>query len=271
MLPRGDVASEFALTITCIIYDSFGANTTIDDTLTVYSTDLQRRLEASEASQASRQLSAAVVSEETLEKIRSEVVAANTADEYTEILSIGLEVLNDADCTSAPNCTHYNRQSCTSTDNTCGPCFIDYVGIFGASNSPCTTLEEAQSSASTVGDTCSSVLDCTGFETCVNGACAIEEQPCNLNCSNAGTCIYVGAYDAVPLPAGSTCMIGDVTCMPVCDCDSDRKGAYCAYETAEHGRYTSARYILSVALNNLTTVQDVTSTTSLDMYIRRRA
>jgi hypothetical protein len=270
-LPRGDVLNNYTLATIIFIFDSFDANSTVTNNVRVFTPDQRRRLAGDE--QESRALmeieekgedkfnaqTTVVVSEETIEKIRDEVIAATTVSEYSEILAVGLEVMNTADCLTAPNCTLLNRQQCSSTDSTCGLCKDGFIGDLYDSNAPCTTVEIADSGVSTEGNTCTDVTDCTGFETCVSGVCTLEAKSCIVDCNNNGTCIFVNAFNAVPV---STCLNGDASCKAVCDCNPGREGAFCAYTTEEHDRYLEIRYILSIALTNLTGLQDITTLTT---------
>jgi hypothetical protein len=52
-------------------------------------------------------------------------------------------------------------------------------------------------------------------------------------------------------------MVGDSSCKAVCNCDSGRKGSFCAYTEEQHTDYTFARYILTIAIQNLTDLIDV--------------
>eukprot|EP01032_Pedospumella_encystans_P039194 gene39194-biopygen5855 len=63
---------------------------------------------------------------------------ASSVDGLKQATSLGSYLLNEVDCSAAPDCAALNRHACYRTANTCGECLSDtYVGDSGDSNTVC--------------------------------------------------------------------------------------------------------------------------------------
>eukprot|EP01032_Pedospumella_encystans_P039154 gene39154-biopygen1189 len=61
--------------------------------------------------------------------------SASSVDGLKQATSLGSYLLNEVDCSAAPDCSSLNRHACYRTANTCGECLSDtYVGDSGDSN-----------------------------------------------------------------------------------------------------------------------------------------
>jgi sugar lactone lactonase YvrE len=137
-------------------------------------------------------------------------------DDLIKGVNIASSLLNQPNCTLAPNCTQLNRFPCLSNSHTCGSCQISYF-------------------ASSTGD---------GNELCVKQLSdrVITHQrrkECYLNCSSHGDCIY---YSQVTGKKIDSCYEGDLSCYSSCSCDVGYKlSNYCEMTDEESKTWISLR------------------------------
>ncbi len=183
---------------------------------------------------------------------------AASSDGLKQATSIGSYLLNDVDCSSAPDCAALNRHSCFRSQNTCGECMSSsYIGDAGDSNEKCilaSSLPTGRTSrallARSAGQSriCDAQDDCGLFETCAVGLCTPQPKQCTGNCSYPlGQCQHVHADsgDAVP-----HCYVGASDCIAVCRCVDDYAGsATCSLNSTElvHKQTLRAQVIQGIA------------------------
>jgi len=203
-------------TVTCVVtvFDSLAASTRSTTTVSVY------KLALTGSNQMSNLITDGLSD------------GAASADGLKRATSLGSYLLNEMDCSSAPDCVSLNRKACHRTQDTCGECIsASYIGEPGDSNEKCVGVATLQSRGSrhllaatdaTFG-TCTSSTDCGPFETCSGGLCVPQLKSCVNNCSSPrGTCRFVSADSA---DAVAACFVGATDCVAVCHCADDYVGS----------------------------------------------
>jgi len=137
-----------------------------------------------------------------------------------QVLSSALSLINYQDCVLPADlvakkitCAVLNRNECSNTAKTCGPCKAGFVGIFGDSNIPCTSGTDLD-----VGKPCTKASNCaTGACTGFPKVCSIVSKSCPNSCSGRGQCKFYdqGANEL------SSCLVTDNFCEAVCVCGLD--------------------------------------------------
>ena len=163
--------------------------------------------------------------------------------------------MNIVDC-SAVNitfCSKLNRSPCTSTANTCGSCYTDYVGKVGDANAFCFPSSEPGKG---IGATCSKASECL-YGTCMDGICVAPTQSClmfnNQECGGHGICQYLIGGIAV---AASKCSILDTACVAVCKCSGGYGGKDCSLDSNTLTQREGARMTMCETLTNATASSD---------------
>jgi hypothetical protein len=184
-----------------------------------------------------------------LDGINGSQVVSNP-DDLQNTLSLTSTVLNQVNCSRAPDCFSLNRLSCSSVlvEGTCGDCVSGFVGLSGPSNTRCTSLAQitrrlssqpnprhfllppsAFSSSSAV--SCQSDGDCDEEESgglflecnLQSKLCQPIQQSCPNSCSGHGRCVFVSRYDANVSVSG--CGVLDVDCVSRCECEAGYVGS----------------------------------------------
>eukprot|EP01040_Poterioochromonas_malhamensis_P006991 gene6991-7548_t len=170
-LPEGNGANNFSLQVVADIYDNMNANYSINSEVFVHK-----------------------LREETFNLsvyVLTAIKSSQTVDALLQGTSLATVMLNQANCSFAPNCTELNRRSCFYTSHTCGPCLSEtMIGLYGDSNSAC--YENS---------------------TQVKGK---KLQKCSNNCSGHGSCNFFMIRTNAPL---KLCYEGDLSCYARCICD----------------------------------------------------
>jgi sugar lactone lactonase YvrE len=196
VLPEGLTENNKKVSCQADIYDSLNANSTVYTAVQVNSL-FKSNLSA-------------------LVHFNIDVKNAVDLDDLIKGVNIASSLLNQPNCTLAPNCTQLNRFPCLSTGHTCGPCQISYF-------------------SSSTGD---------GNELCVKQVSdrVITHQrrkECYLNCSSHGDCIY---YSQVTGKRIDSCYDGDLSCYSSCSCDIGYKlSNYCEMTDEESKTWISLR------------------------------
>jgi hypothetical protein len=211
VLPEGLRENNKKVTCQADIYDSLNANSTV-----YYAVQVTTLLKAN--------LSALV-------HFNIDTKNAVDLDDLIKGVNIASSLLNQPNCTLAPNCTQLNRFPCLSTSHTCGPCQISYF-------------------ASSTGD---------GNELCVkelSNQVIIHQRrkECYLNCSSHGDCIY---YSQVTGKRIDSCYEGDLSCYSSCSCDVGYKlSNYCEMTDEESKIWISLRDLVVERLITNIQLQD---------------
>lgn len=207
VLMQGYPETNFLVYLSLIASDSFGAssNTVANVIVHPHSND-----------------SVVNLTESLLQQIPS-LLEKYDSDGVLSLVNMVSRNLNYVNCSNAPRCRQlYNRESCTSTPHTCGPCLSGYLGVVGHSNSICYPRN------SSIFRNCSNLA-------CQSGACdprTCEEysKVCRSNCSGHGKCVFKDPSGAViPL-----CMVSRSTCLPSCECDSGYAGLGCQFSSDDY-------------------------------------
>ena len=69
----------------------------------------------------------------------NDAVDSSNSNLVSQIIGAVTNSLNSVNCTVPHKCSTINRQSCSETAKTCGPCLAGYVGVNGDSNKKCTS------------------------------------------------------------------------------------------------------------------------------------
>jgi hypothetical protein len=275
LLPAGLSTANDAAVMRVTVYSRLGASATDDQIVYVHPLSPteyniipsgSRRL--SSIDDKSRELlESAAVKTYILDYILDDVVTVLKYSKFSSDVSnlnayllIGanmINVLNEKNCSLAPDCASLNREDCSETSHTCGSCLDGYTGISGDSNYACVA------SGSAVGTICTSDDECL-YGLCDNNECAIPSKQCPLGratgttCSDAGLCKYANIYDGEV----SDCLESDSSCYAYCSCDIDFGGADCGYETDHVDKYNSYIGELCGYLNTLLGYLDATTFTT---------
>ena len=221
-LPAGQDTSNYTLACQMLVYDSYLSSTAATQTV---------------------QVKKSIVSNAALESaVSSQLSNPATA---TKVLGVVVALINNVQCSSAPNCTALNRLPCKAITNTCGSCASsNMIGVFKDSNAPCLTLSQALA----YGTSHRRRLSAAPSKTCLN----------DCGGSGVGTCGFVSANT---FAAVSTCTITDPSCTAVCTCNSGHYGPSCALSQTDLQSQQSLRALLLGGFYNSTTSTDATADT----------
>eukprot|EP01040_Poterioochromonas_malhamensis_P011892 gene11892-biopygen2504 len=173
LLPAGSKARNNSMVVMADVYDSLNANTSISTTVKVV-----------EPEQNSFNISSFITAATS---------SASSVDALVQGTSLSSLLLNQANCSLAPDCSKLNRNGCFSTAHTCGSCVSSaLVGQVGDSNNPCRVVN------STI------------------GVVSRQMQQCGGNCSGHGQCGFFSSLDG---SAVSVCYRGEVSCYAKCVCE----------------------------------------------------
>jgi hypothetical protein len=188
----------------------------------------------------------------TMSALSSQINASsNTVDGYKALVALGTTVLNEVNCSGAPNCSSLRRTECSSTVNTCGLCFDDYLGDVGSANTMCLSGSEI-SSFSGQNWTCSANSPICGhpWMSCNtnDGTCSYMSKSCPEDCSGHGICKY---YDASSYTSLDVCVVGDDTCESRCVCANGYSGFGCTTSSTSLVELKSLRSQLVTAFSSV--------------------
>jgi hypothetical protein len=157
-------------------------------------------------------------------------------DDLRTIVSVGVSILNEANCTLAPtDCLGLGRMGCYSISDTCGPCLSGFEAEnIWDDNSQCfsTSILEAEAKLNN-NFTCATNSDCKVTQSCQDGFCVYSEKLCPLNCSGHGTCEFKPRMVSILAPPEAdglldSCTVDDRTCFASCYCDDGYAGSGCS-------------------------------------------
>ena len=148
--------------------------------------------------------------------------------------------LNQANCSTAPNCSRLNRQQCITTDFTCGPCLSPFNGQSGDSNSVCTMppITSLQRRVLSNASVCSTDRDCGILKLCRGGLCEDLPRDCPNLCSGHGDCSYIQTRTGLPT---TSCTYYDSSCSAVCVCANGYAGFACSKSKSQSLHLESIR------------------------------
>jgi hypothetical protein len=196
VLPEGRKENNKKVTCQADIYDNLNANSTVYSAVQVNSL-------------VKANLSALV-------HFNIDVKNAVDLNDLIKGVNIASSLLNQPNCTLAPNCTKLNRFPCLSTSHTCGPCQISYF-------------------SSSIGDGNELCMEQISDRVITNQ----RRKVCYLNCSSHGDCIY---YSQITGNRIDSCFEGDLSCYTSCSCDVGYKlSNYCEMTDEESKTWISLR------------------------------
>ena len=146
---------------------------------------------------------------------------SNDPEALGAVLGAALSSFNAVNCTVVVDCFSLNREPCSRTSKTCGPCLKGFIGSAGDSNNPCSDPSEVKK----VGDTCLYDIQCiTKF--CSKSTCKEKEKSCPADCSGHGLCQKLDVAFSVL----EFCTESDPSCDAVCSCDDGFNGKDCSID-----------------------------------------
>jgi len=157
--------------------------------------------------------------------------------------SINKDCQKDNDCAAC-----LNRQVCSRTAKTCGPCLTGYFGLEGDSNTPC------MASVRPNGAGCRSNTDCISGR-CSQNVCLDQIKSCPNACTQKGTCKFFDLYGSIV----NTCTVSDQSCSAACVCQSGYYGSDCSMVAADFQTFKKMRENLCVSMYASIQITDVTA------------
>ena len=239
--PAGLSSENFALTLTCVVYDYYNATANAATTV---------KVETDTTVDVSSYLSSGLTN----------ALASGDPDTALQTMNNAASTINVINCTAVPPvyCASLNRNSCVSVPNTCGSCLSGYTGIVGAANTKCFDSSTA-SNVGAIGSPCLVNDDCI-YGNCTAGVCVPPIKSCpsssDSSCSGQGTCTYL---DAANQPLAYACTVFDVFCRAKCVCADGYGGADCSLSPSAALSRDSQRASLC---DGITTVFGLSSLTS---------
>jgi hypothetical protein len=145
-------------------------------------------------------------------------------------VNLASSLLNQPNCSLAPNCASLNRLPCITTSHTCGSCKTSYISsTSGDGNEKCLKIDN-QSNTGT------------------------KDKECTLKCSSRGNCIY---YSQTTGKRIENCFEGDFSCYSSCACqDGYRMSQYCEIPDEETQSYLRLRELIVETIVANTDSQD---------------
>lgn len=189
-----------------------------------------------------------VTAEELTDIITEQLTSAvgeTDSNVVKQIVNVASSSMNNVNCSLAPNCSSLLRGPCFKAAHTCGECLPSFIGEKGHDNTPC---YGNVTNSSSVGSTCSVTSDCAPFEECntTSSLCYFPPKQCKFDCNGLGDCIYKNTKTGALL---DTCVRGDTTCTPRCDCHDGYAGETCQDSQAEADAKLKAREEMATALS----------------------
>jgi hypothetical protein len=226
----GLVSNNYAVSCIAVASDSLGSNANSSTVITV-----------SPPAQLSSNASLSAV---------SSALASKDSGAVSQLAAAYAGVLNVVNCSVSVKCSSLHRENCAYTPRTCGSCLSGYVGVYGDSNTACTTAANVVQSKA-----CNSDRDCsTGLKFCYNGNCAIQRKICTNNCTNNGNCILSDANNDVV----SFCESTDSFCKATCNCTEGYYGGSCSMTLASYQQSMTIREGMCAGLYSTLALQVVT-------------
>ena len=209
-----------------------------------------QNVQVTKAQSTTEEFTASILSQLTEATLSQDIGAVNS------VVSVGMSVLNGANCSLAPACESLGRHDCSQTAHTCGKCL---AGLLGQNedddNSPCYTASSAVASETSLGGSCNDISDCMAMQICNNSQCIYSMKSCPSDCSGHGRCRFIVKSSS---ELADDCLVNDFTCAATCSCDSGYQGKGCSETQSNMVSKQEARYLLILALNDTLQYEDIT-------------
>jgi hypothetical protein len=185
MLPTGSTRNNHTVLCLVDVFDSLNANRTLSFPVTVIST---------ENLIFTQRTSGAVTKKIDANLNTTLALLLSNVDDIARGTAIASFILNQANCSHAPNCTALNRLPCYSKAHTCGSCLSSsLIGSLGESNDACYDASKLK----------------------VPKPPSIKLKSCAGNCSSHGLCKYSSLLTGKMILG---CYEGDLSCKTYCSC-----------------------------------------------------
>jgi hypothetical protein len=200
-----------------------------------------------------------------LENLLDEARDDASSDATNQVIAVGSSVLNDVNCSLAPECNALLRHACGKTMHTCGTCLDGHVGDEGDRNTQCFSLDQISTPSLNADSSCSDVSECTHLQECSAGFCRYMRKNCANDCSGHGECIN----EILSTGQASTaeCRISDTTCTAVCRCEDGYLGTVCNVPAANMRLRQKNRLDLALALNRSVMNGDLSEDGAEDFFV----
>jgi hypothetical protein len=212
ILPSGSSNTNRSVICVADVFDSLAANRTVITSVKVLSSD----------NLIFSQQNLPTVTGKINENLNTTVaLLLSNVDDIVRGTAIASFILNQANCSQAPNCTSLNRFPCYSTAHTCGACLsTSLIGSLGDNNEPC--------------------YDTSHLAKISTLPPSLLLKSCPGNCSFHGKCVYSSllvpstSATATSLNTIPTCYEGDLSCKASCFCNPGyRKSTNCELSDIE--------------------------------------
>ena len=233
-LPSGLDTAKFNVSCQVQVFDSYMANS---------------------SSFASVRVREVVTNSSSLQKFFSKGISSDRGSSVSQqVLQVITDKMNKQSCIDAPKCDALNRQSCSITKNTCGPCRDKFTGDPGNQNTKCiSSSKQTLIAVITAGSACLSSSSCIGYSVCIDSTCVTPSKDCTNNCNSNGVCSFVSSDTGRSVP---TCLVGNPNCKAVCTCNLAFGGTLCDVTAATFIANQKLKYLLVLSLSQLTINQD---------------
>jgi hypothetical protein len=178
--PAGLREKNYSVQCVADVFDSLGSNTTVSKVIQVFPMKQHQNF-SQNANLINRLLN---------------LTSAVSADEKMQKTFLAVSLLNQANCSLAPNCSSLNRRTCYHTSHTCGPCLSELmIGTAGDSNDKCYRFSSEIPS---------------------NPSNSLVAKECAGNCFGHGNCQFFSTTTGKTVPI---CSERDLSCAARCSCD----------------------------------------------------
>ena len=250
LLPGGLGSQNYSLICVASAYNSVNAKSVLTRLVTVEPT---------------------LMSPEEFEKVVEaemlKVSVSSNVDAIKAVISVGVSVLNKANCSLAPSdCSYRGRHDCRHTPHSCGKCLDGYIGeSSGDGNSICKVNLNALESRGDVvtvpmNETCINDEHCMALQSCKGGICVHDNKTCALGCEagdctqsvTRGTCVF----ETISGKPVTTCLANDFTCRTRVVCDAGYFGISCSETLQTIRSKQSTRLKLIMSMNSTMQYED---------------
>jgi hypothetical protein len=223
-LPAGSESNNNVVCITGV-YDSYMANSTAYASVVVTKSPALNQ----------------VAINSFLSQTASILLTSTNVDELKQATGLSSYLLNQVNCSLAPDCAALNRKACYRTTHTCGPCLSpSAIGTDGDSNDRCFDFNDVSSPVSD------------------------QLKECPVACSGHGTCRFLSRLDASIV---EKCYASQLDCYAKCDCDEGYTlSSSCSTSDEELQAKMAQRQNLLSGVEGMMKLEDV-STESVSSWI----